>query len=290
VIFTDSTVGFWSLDYGMSWNKFTFPTAIREGVPNASGKWVFYGTDFSDNKIRLTTTTDFVNFATVYTQTVTGSSGIALFGGQGIDYDATLNKFAFATWGNNPGVVSHSSTGDTGSWTNSTMAAMVNPYATTMLMGNGYAYVATYGDNAIQYSTNLTSWTKVSGSAEAITCLQSINKANGIFMHGSNNPANYYWSGQANSFATRLVSRADLTGPSWNNPVYIGGGRFMARINTTQLGNVIVYTNTPNDASSWVATTNNLPAGLLRFCGDDQDGWNIVGIVGGVPAAYIATS
>lgn len=293
VVFTGTTTGYTSTNPGNadSWQTITFPFSVREGAANPSGKWVFYDTNFSGSNMTLTTTTDFVTFATPYTQTMgSGSQGVALFGGMGIDYEPVMGRWAIICWGGNPGNIVHSSSGDSGGWTVNQIASTTNPYAINVQAGNNRVYVAPYGEATMQYANGtFSSWTKTSQSThDCMNSQQSINKTNGDVVGGSNTPGNGYWSGNLSSLAGRTITNSRWTGATWNSPAYIGGGTWMMMGNTTVAGQIVLTTTTPNDVNSWTEYTNGLGTNGARFAGNQTDGWIVVATSG--DAIWIATS
>jgi hypothetical protein len=291
VVATNSTTGYWSTNGGNTWTTFTAPSSFSHLAGSSSGKWVLINNTWTSNTVQVTTTTDFITFATPYTITVTGATDWSPFNYQIIDWDATFNKWAFTANGS-PNKVVHSTTGDSGSWTVSNLNSTSNNYGGTILMGNGYAYVGFYGDGIIQYSTNLTSWTSASvGSAEPIGSGSSINKTTGAFVYGSNmnvsggnNPRYSY--GQGTSISGTFFADAGLYGSNMIRPAYIGGGGFLGSIPNATRGASLVYTTDPSN-TTW--TIYNAPnSGSWQFVGDDAEGWNVVGLNSGI--IYRATS
>jgi hypothetical protein len=293
VVFTGTTTGYTSTTPGDagSWQTITFPMAVREGIANTSGKWVFYSGTYSGTDMTLTNTTDFVSFATPYTQTMgSGSQGVALFGGQGIDYEPTMGKWAIICWGGNPGKILSSSSGNSGSWTVDNIASTTNPYAVNVQAGANRVYVAPYGEATMQYANGtFSSWTKTSSSThDCMNSQQSINKSTGQVVNGSNTPGNGYWSGNLGTLQGRTITNSRWTGSSWNSPAYIGGGTWMMAGNTSVAGQIFLTTTTPDDPSSWSEYTNGLATSGVRFAGNQTDGWVVVGLTDST--IYLATS
>ncbi len=246
VVSTGGTTGYFSLNYGKTWTTFTAPSNFTYMAGSSSGKWVFLNDTWTSNTVQITTTTDFVTFATPYTVTISGSSDFSPFKETMIDWDATFNKWCFTVNGT-PNKAVHSSTGDSGSWTISSMNTTGNNYGGNIIMGNGYAYVGFYGDSLIQYSTNLTSWTTVSGIvAEPIYTGPSINKTTGAFVYGSNynqsggNEPRYSY-GQGTSITSTYHSPVGLYGSNMLYPAYIGGGGWLGNIPGAVRGNSIEH-------------------------------------------------
>lgn len=281
VVSTGGTTGYHSTN-GTTWTTFTSPSDFTYMAGNSSGKWVLVKDAWSGSAVTITTTSDFVTFATPYTVTISGSTDWTPFRHHMIDWDATFNKWCFITNGG-PNKAVHSSTGDNGSWTVSNMASTTNNYGGNIIMGNGYAYVGFYGDGVIQYSTNLTSWTSASvGSAEPIYTGSSINKTTGEFVYGSNynvsgsnNPRYSY--GQGASINNTFFSDTGLYGSNMLYPAYVGGGGWIGNIPGASRGPSIVYTTTPSSGSSW--SIYDAPASSSwQFVGDNDLGWTVIGL------------
>jgi len=291
VVSTGTTTGYYTTNYGSTWTTFTAPSTFTYMASNSSGKWVLLSDTWTGSAVTITTTTDFVTFATPYTVTISGSTDFSPFKEHMIDWDATFNKWCFIVNGS-PNKAVHSSTGDSGSWTVSSMASTTNNYGGNIIMGNGYAYVGFYGDGLIQYSTNLTSWTSVSvGDAQPIYTGPSINKTTGAFVYGSNynvsgslNPRYSY--GQGASISNTSHAPTGLYGSNMLYPAYVGGGGWLGNIPSAARGNSIVYTTDPSNQTWSIYDSPN--SGGFRFVGDDADGWFVLAING--TNIYRATS
>lgn len=293
VVFTGTTVGYTSTTPGdaSSWQTITFPMAVREGAANPSGKWVLYSGTYSSTDMTITTTTDFVSFATPYTQTMgTASQGVALFGGMGIDYEPTMGQWGIICWGGNPGKILSSSSGNSGSWTVNNIASTTNPYSVNFQAGNNRLYVACYGEATMQYANGtFSSWTKTSTSThDCMNTQQAINKTTGFLVNGSNTPGDGYWSGNLGTLSGKTITNSRWTGSSWNSPAYIGGDTWMIVGNATVAGQIFLTTTTPDNVNSWSEYANPLGSSGIRFAGNQTDGWVLVGVLDS--AIWIATS
>lgn len=290
VVTTNTTTGYYSSN-GKTWTQFTFPSAMEQGAGNSSGKWVFRSS-VSGSPINMCTTTDFVTF-TSYTQSI--GSHNTTYGYITFDWDATIGKFAFAVMGSGSNAtVYHSTTGDSGSWTGSNINSTGNNYASSLIMGNGYAYVGNYGDGNIQYSTNLTSWTTVSvGSAQAFGTYHSINKNTGAFVHGSNYNVNggdnpRYIYGQGSSISNTYFASTGLYGSNMVTPMSNQAGGFIGWIPNAARGATQVYTTDPSN-TTW--TIIDPPVGGSWKAVANETGWTVVGFSQSATSTiYVASS
>jgi hypothetical protein len=290
VITTNTTTGYYSTN-GTSWTSFTFPSAMYHLAGNNSGKWVF-ASNWSTSTVNLCTTTDFVTFNS-YTQSI--SPATDWYGYKVMDWDATLNKFAFCAMGGSTNArILHSTSGDSGTWTTSTINSTGNNYASSLIMGNGYAYIGNYGDGNIQYSTNLTSWTTVSvGQAQAFGTYNSIDKNTGEFVHGSNYNVNggqnpRYIYGLGSSISNTYFADSGLWGSNMTTPSATNAGGFIGWIPNATRGATQVYTEDPSN-TTWTIT--NPPIGGAWKVAANETGWGLVGFSqSATNTIYVASS